>query len=70
MANFDDFKLAIEALSGGKNTIILDDREMPSVVVPFPRLKMSDLIKAAARITTRPFPLEGWKRTGSWYPSL
>ena len=49
MANFDDFKLAIEALSGGKNTIILDDREMPSVVVPFPRLKMSDLITSGSQ---------------------
>ena len=34
MPNFDDFKLAIEAMSGGKNTVLFDDMEMPSVVVP------------------------------------
>ena len=44
MPNFDDFKLAIEAMSGGKNTILFDDRGMPSVMVPFPKMKMSDLI--------------------------
>ena len=31
MPNFDDFKLAIEAMSGGKNTVLFDDMEMPSV---------------------------------------
>ena len=49
MANFDDFKLAIEELSGGKNTIVLDDRGMPSVMVPFPKLKMADLITSGSQ---------------------
>ena len=44
MPNFDDLKLSIEALSGGKNTVLFDDLGMPSVMVPFPKLKMSDLI--------------------------
>ena len=44
MPNFDDSKLAIEAMSGGKNTVLFDDRGMPSVMVPFPKMKMSDLI--------------------------
>ncbi len=48
MANFDDFKLSIEALSGGKNTVLFDDREMPSVMVPFPKMKLSDLIKGGS----------------------
>lgn len=39
MANFDDFRLAVEALSGGKNTVILDEAGMPSIVVPFPKIK-------------------------------
>ena len=25
MSNFDDLKLAVEALSGGKNTVLFDD---------------------------------------------
>jgi len=49
MANFDDMKLAIEALSGGKNTVILDDREMPSVMVAFPAYKMADVITGGSQ---------------------
>lgn len=44
MANFDDFKLSIEAMSGGKNTVILDDMEMPSIMVPFPKQKIADIM--------------------------
>lgn len=44
MANFDDFKLAIEAMSGGKNTVIMDDMEMPSVMIPFPKQKISEIM--------------------------
>ena len=44
MANFDDMKLAVEALSGGKNTVLLDDRGMPSIMVAFPKFKISDVI--------------------------
>ena len=35
MPNFDDFKLAVEAMTGGKNTVLFDDMGMPSVMVPF-----------------------------------
>lgn len=48
MANFDDFKLAIEAMSGGKNTVLFDDLEMPSVMVPFPAMKNSELMAGAS----------------------
>ena len=37
MANFDDMKLAVESLTGGKNTVLLDDAGLPSVVVAFPK---------------------------------
>lgn len=43
MANFDDFKLAIEAATGGKNTVILDDIGMPSVMVAIPQMINSHL---------------------------
>ena len=49
MPNFDDFKLAIEQLSGGKNTVLFDDREMPSVMVPIPKFKLSDVITGASQ---------------------
>lgn len=44
MANFDDMKAAVEALSGGKNTVILDDQDMPSIMVAFPKFKISEVI--------------------------
>lgn len=49
MANFDDMRLAVEALSGGKNTVILDDIEMPSIMVPFPKFKMADVITGGSQ---------------------
>lgn len=49
MPNFDDMKLAVEALSGGKNTVLLDDREMPSVMVLFPRFQIADVITGGSQ---------------------
>ena len=37
MSNFDDFKLSVEALSGGSNTVKLDDIGMPSVMFVLPK---------------------------------
>lgn len=39
MNNFDVLKLAVEAKSGGKNTVILDDVGMPSIMVRIPKFK-------------------------------
>ena len=38
-----DFKLAVEALSCGTNTVILDDRGLPSVMVLVPKMNSADL---------------------------
>lgn len=43
-ANFDSLKFAVEGLSGGKNTVIFDDRDMPSIMVKIPAMKNSQLI--------------------------
>lgn len=48
MANFDDMKLAVEALTGGKNTVLLDDLGMPSIMVAWPKQKNKDLITGGA----------------------
>ncbi|MCM1059682.1 MAG: hypothetical protein NC452_05255 [Eubacterium sp.] len=62
MTNFDDFKLAVEALSGGNNTVLLDDLGMPSVVVPFPKLKYSDVIEGGTQETLPAFIVEGQEK--------
>lgn len=53
MSNFDDMKLAVEALSGGKNTVLFDDLGMPSVMVILPKM-FSSAICAGATETVHP----------------
>lgn len=62
MANFDDFKLAVEALSGGKNTVILDETGMPSIVVPFAKIKYSDVISGGAQEVLPAFLVGGQEK--------
>ena len=38
-----DFKLSVEALTGGTNTVILDDRGLPSVMVLLPKMDSANL---------------------------
>ena len=58
MANFDDMKLAVEALSGGKNTVLFDDMGMPSVMFPFVKQKYSDLMEGGTQETFPCFRIE------------
>lgn len=44
MSNFDDFKLAVEGITGGKNTVFFDDMGLPSVYVLIPRMYNNELI--------------------------
>ena len=43
-ANFDSLKLTVEGLSGGKNTVIFDDMDMPSIMVRIPQMKNIQLL--------------------------
>ena len=49
MPNFDDFKLAVEAMTGGKNTVLFDDMGMPSVMVPFPKMKIAEIMSGGSQ---------------------
>lgn len=40
---YDDLKLAIENMSGGANTVLLDDLGMPSIMVTLPKMRVCDL---------------------------
>ena len=39
----DMYKNTLEAMTGGKNTIVLDDQNLPSVMVRIPKLKFTDV---------------------------
>jgi hypothetical protein len=40
---WDNYKHAIEAVSGGRNTVIFDDQDLPSVMVRIPRFNFTDV---------------------------
>jgi len=57
--NFDEIKFAVEALSGGKNTVLFDDQEMPSIMVPFNSFKYSDVITGGSANKHHAFSVGG-----------
>lgn len=59
MSDFDDMKLSVEALSGGKNTVILDDLGMPSIMVLIPQLKSSEILDGATDTVHPAFVMNG-----------
>ena len=59
MNNFDDLKLATEAMSGGKNTVLLDDVGMPSIMVVIPKMNNKDLVTGATDETHPAFVVDG-----------
>jgi hypothetical protein len=59
MSNFDDLRLAVEALSGGKNTVIFDDLGMPSIMVRIPKFMTSDVIDGAPQDVHPAFVVDG-----------
>lgn len=59
MAQFDDMKLAVEAASGGKNTVILDDQGMPSIMVRIPKFYLDDVITGAPHVLHPAFIVDG-----------
>lgn len=65
--NMDDFKLAVEAVSGGENTVIFDDVGMPSVMVPIPKMKYSDLIKGGSQNTHPGFIVNSVEKNVMYY---
>jgi len=40
---WDNYKHALDGISGGKNTVIFDDQNLPSVMVRFPRINFADV---------------------------
>lgn len=51
MGNYDEMKLSVEALSGGKNTVLLDDLGLPSIYVVIPKGKISDVLSGGTQTT-------------------
>ncbi len=65
---YGDFKKAVEYLSEGTNTVILDDLGMPSVMVKVDKMKTSDLINTKSD-ETHPAFFAGGRELDSVYVS-
>lgn len=59
MTNFDDLKLAVQAISGGRNVVLLDDLGMPSIMVPFPKLTYADIMTGGTQDPLPAFLVNG-----------
>ena len=59
MSNFDDMKLSVEALSGGKNTVRLDDLGLPSIMVRIPMFKNIDVMAGGSDVAHPMFIVDG-----------
>lgn len=67
MANYDQFAAAVNEISGGKNVVLLDDLGLPSVYVPFNRIKNSEVITGASENTHPGFSVDGVEKTRFFY---
>jgi formylglycine-generating enzyme len=59
MGRFDEARLALEAASGGKNTLLLDDLGMPSVMVRIPCFRWSDVVEGGEDAICTAFIVNG-----------
>lgn len=63
--NFDDLKLAVEALSGGRSTVLFDENmgtggeSFPSIMVRIPKFLSSDVLEGAPETAHPMFMVEG-----------
>lgn len=59
MANYDQFAAAVAEISGGKNIVLLDDLGLPSVYVPFNKVKNSELVSGLSENIHPAFSVDG-----------
>lgn len=67
MSNYDQYAAAVEALSGGKNVVLLDDLGLPSVYVPINKLKNSELVTGLSENIHPAFSVDGVEKSRFFY---
>ena len=55
----DTYRQAVEAATGGKNTVMYDDKGNPSIMVAIPRFNISDVIAGGANTPHPAFIVDG-----------
>jgi hypothetical protein len=59
MSRFDRERFALESATGGRNTLILDDLGLPSVMVKIPKCRWSDIVAGGPPTTCSAFIVNG-----------
>lgn len=67
MANYDQMAAAVKELSGGKNIVLLDDMNLPSIYVPINKLKLSELISGGSENIHPAFSVDGVEKDVFYY---
>lgn len=67
MANYDQFAAAVKEISGGKNIVLLDDLGLPSVYVPFNKVKNSELVAGLSENIHPAFSVDGVEKSCFYY---
>ncbi|MEN1969037.1 SUMF1/EgtB/PvdO family nonheme iron enzyme [Lentibacillus sp. N15] len=62
----DTYRQAVEAASGGKNTVMYDDKGNPSIMVCIPRFNLSDVIDGAPNTPHPAFIVDGVVKKEIW----
>lgn len=62
----DTYRQAVEAATGGKNTVMYDDKGIPSIMVFVPRFNLSDVIEGAPNTPHPMFSVDGRVVDGVW----
>lgn len=62
----DTYRQAVEAATGGKNTVMYDDKGNPSIMVCIPRFNLSDVIDGAPNVPHPAFIVDGVVKNEIW----
>lgn len=62
----DTYRQAVEAATGGKNTVMYDDKGNPSIMVCIPRFNLSDVIDGAPDTPHPAFIVDGVVKSEIW----
>ncbi|MHC8516975.1 SUMF1/EgtB/PvdO family nonheme iron enzyme [Sporosarcina sp. ITBMC105] len=62
----DTYRQAVEAATGGRNTVMYDDKGNPSVMVWVPRFNLADVIDGAPNTPHPAFIVDGVVKDGIW----
>ncbi|MEK3645808.1 SUMF1/EgtB/PvdO family nonheme iron enzyme [Aeribacillus sp. FSL M8-0235] len=62
----DSYRQAVESATGGKNTVMYDDKGNPSIMVFIPRFNISDVIPSGPNVPHPAFIVNGVVKDGIW----